>query len=163
MADIKSSEERSKNMSAIKSKDTKPELYLRKGLYLRGFRYRLIPANVPGHPDLYMAKYKLAVFVHGCFWHRHEGCKYAYMPKSREEFWNKKFENNIRRDAEVRQQLYDTGIRCLIVWECAINRSRQKKYSSESLFCEIEKYIFSDQVYGEISIDVLKPVERQDN
>ena len=103
--DIKSSEERSKNMAAIHSKNTKPEIYLRKLLFARGYRYGVNSKSVPGHPDIYMRKYNTAIFVHGCFWHRHEGCKYAYMPKSRVEFWQKKFDANIKRDECVRKEL----------------------------------------------------------
>ena len=81
MADIKSPEDRSRNMAAIRNKDTKPEIYLRNLLFAEGYRYRKNYAKIPGHPDIYLPKYKTAIFVHGCFWHRHQGCKYAYMPK----------------------------------------------------------------------------------
>lgn len=120
MADIKSSEERSRNMSAIRSRDTKPELYLRKLLFAEGLRYRKNVQKLPGCPDMYFARYRTAVFVHGCFWHRHSECKYAYTPKSRVEFWQKKFEANIRRDEVVRNELASVGIRCLVIWECTI-------------------------------------------
>lgn len=83
--DIVTSEQRSKNMSAIRSKNTKPEIYFRKFLFAEGYRYSLNSKNIPGHPDIYLRKYNTAIFINGCFWHRHEGCKYAYMPKSR---WN---------------------------------------------------------------------------
>lgn len=82
MTDIKSPEERSRNMAAIRSKDTKPEVYLRKLLFAQGYRYRKNYKKIPGHPDIYLPKYRTAIFVHGCFWHRHQGCKYAYMPKA---------------------------------------------------------------------------------
>ena len=120
--DIKSPEERSKNMAAIHSKNTKPEIYLRKLLFARGYRYGVNSKSVPEHPDIYMKKYNTAIFVHGCFWHRHEGCKYAYMPKSRVEFWQKKFDDNVRRDSAVKAELLEHGIKCLIVWECTIKR-----------------------------------------
>lgn len=123
--DIKSTEDRSRNMAAIRSKDTKPELFFRKLLFANGFRYRKNVNYVPGHPDLYLAKYHTAIFVHGCFWHRHNGCKYAYMPKSRQEFWNEKFEKNIKRDEEVLKQLADKNIKCLIVWECTIKKMKK--------------------------------------
>ena len=97
MADIKSVEARSKNMAAIKSRDTGPELYLRKMLFSKGYRYRLGEKHIPGHPDLWLKKYNTAIFIHGCFWHRHTGCKEAYMPKSRVEFWQKKFERNVKK------------------------------------------------------------------
>ena len=158
MADIKSQEERSKNMAAIRSRDTKPEVYLRKGLYARGYRYRIATSSVPGHPDLYLSKYKAAIFVHGCFWHRHEGCKYSYMPKSRVEFWQKKFESNVTRDQTVQRQLQESGIRCLVIWECAVNQSRKKKWSSDSLFTAVEDFLHSEEIYLEISTDRILPL-----
>jgi len=84
-------------MAAIRSTDTKPEVYIRKELFARGYRYRLHDARIPGHPDLYLSRYNAVIFVHGCYWHRHQGCKYAYTPKSRTEFWKKKFLDNVRR------------------------------------------------------------------
>ncbi len=150
MADIKSPEERSKNMSRIRSQNTKPELFIRRELFARGYRYRISPAYIPGHPDLFLRKYNLAVFVHGCFWHRHEGCKYAYTPKSRVEFWNRKFENNIRRDQEVKRLLADDGIRCLVIWECAVRAARRKHGDPEILFSQIESMIQSETAYREV-------------
>ena len=108
MADIKSPEERSRNMSAIRSKDTKPELYLRKLLFAEGLRYRKNVERIPGCPDMFLAKYHTAVFVHGCYWHRHYGCKYAYTPISRIDFWQNKFNSYI-----IRIQLYGKSSR---VW-----------------------------------------------
>lgn len=125
MADTISPERRSRNMSSIKSKDTKPEIYLRKLLYHNGFRYRKNYSSLFGHPDIYLSKYKVAIFVHGCYWHRHEGCQYAYMPKSRVDFWQKKFDDNVRRDKLVKETLESQGIRCLVVWECAIKRMQK--------------------------------------
>lgn len=125
MADTISPERRSRNMSAIKSKDTKPEVYLRKLLYHQGFRYRKNYSGVFGHPDIYLPKYNVAIFVHGCYWHRHEGCQYAYMPKSRVEFWQKKFDANIRRDQLVHETLKNQGIRCLVIWECSIKQMQK--------------------------------------
>ena len=126
MPDIKSSEERSLNMAAIKSKNTKPEIAFRKMLFNSGYRYRICPRSIPGHPDIWMKKYNTAVFVHGCFWHRHASCKYAYTPKSNIEFWNKKFARNVARDMIVRKELDQKGIRCLIVWECSIREAMKK-------------------------------------
>lgn len=122
MADIVSPEQRSKNMAAIRSKDTKPEIYLRKLLFAEGYRYRIAEKSVPGHPDIFLRKYNTAIFVHGCFWHRHQGCKYAYTPKSRIEFWQKKFDDNVRRDLVVEKELQEHSIKCLIVWECTIKQ-----------------------------------------
>lgn len=120
--DIKSREDRSRNMAAIRYKDTKPEVYFRKKLFEKGYRYRKNVNYVFGHPDLYLAKYKTAVFVHGCYWHRHPGCKYAYSPKTRVDFWTNKFRRNVERDQLVLEELEKQGIRVLIVWECTIRK-----------------------------------------
>lgn len=148
--DIKSPEERSKNMAAIHSKNTKPEIYLRKLLFARGYRYGVNSKSVPGHPDIYMKKYNTAVFVHGCFWHRHEGCKYAYMPKSRVEFWLKKFEENVKRDELVRKELASKKIKVLIVWECTIKRMKKDKKTEEEVISLIEKFLLSSEFELEI-------------
>ena len=129
MADIVSPQKRSQNMSAIRSKNTKPEVYLRKLLFAQGYRYRIADKSVPGHPDIFLRKYNTAIFVNGCFWHRHQDCKYSYMPKSRVEFWQKKFDDNVRRDAAVKEALRERGIKCLVVWECTIKRmTRDEQY-----------------------------------
>ena len=141
MADIKSPEERSRNMSAIRSRNTKPELYLRKLLFAEGLRYRTNVKELPGCPDMYFARYRTAVFVHGCFWHRHEGCRYAYMPKSRVEFWQNKFETNIRRDEIVRDELAAKGIRRLIVWECTIRCMKKDKRKEKEMVDAILSFI----------------------
>ena len=135
MADIVSPEQRSKNMSAIRSKDTRPEVYLRKLLFAQGVRYRIASKNIPGHPDIFLRKYNTAIFVHGCFWHRHQGCKYAYTPKSRVEFWQKKFNNNTQRDTVVQYELQSKGIKCLIIWECTIKKMMRDS-STKSLIIE---------------------------
>ena len=114
MADIVSPEKRSQNMSAIRSKNTKPEVYLRKLLFSQGYRYRIADKSVPVHPDIFLRKYNTAIFVNGCFWHRHPGCKYAYTPKSRVEFRHKKIDENVRRDSEVKAELMEHGIKCFI-------------------------------------------------
>ncbi len=150
MADIKSPEKRSQNMSAIKSKNTKPEIFLRKLLFANGYRYRLHSRTVPGHPDLWLKKYNTAIFVNGCFWHRHQGCKYAYTPKTRIDFWNRKFDQNIKRDQTVKKELLNGGVRCLIIWECTIEKSRKKNGSPQSLIDEIEIFLHSDELYMEI-------------
>ena len=148
--DIKSPEERSKNMAAIHSKNTKPEIYLRKLLFARGYRYGVNSKSVPGHPDIYMRKYNTAIFVHGCFWHRHEGCKYAYMPKSRVEFWQKKFDANIKRDEYVRKELASKKIKVSIVWECTIKRMKKDKKTEEEVISLIEKFLLSSEFELEI-------------
>ena len=137
MADTISPERRSRNMASIRSKDTKPEVYLRKLLYHNGFRYRKNYSGVFGHPDIYLPKYKVAIFVHGCYWHRHSGCRYAYMPKSRVDFWQKKFDDNVRRDQLVQETLEHQGIRYVVVWECAINAIQKHKDLAQTIMNEI--------------------------
>jgi DNA mismatch endonuclease vsr len=148
--DILTPAERSKNMAAIRGKDTKPELYIRKLLFSKGYRYRIGSSAVEGHPDIYLSKYKTAVFIHGCFWHRHIGCKYAYMPKSRIEFWTKKFKANIQRDKTVRLLLEQSRIKNLIIWECTIKRMKKNHEYEEKIFNEIEQFFYSKDLYLEL-------------
>ena len=148
--DIISSAERSKNMSAIRGQNTKPEQLIRQWLFAKGYRYRLHVKYIPGHPDLYLRKYNTAIFVNGCFWHRHNNCKFAYTPKSNVEFWNKKFENNIRRDDEVKRLLEEQGIKQLVVWECVIKKmARNIEYKYEILNA-IELFLSSGSRFLEI-------------
>ena len=150
MADIKSSEARSQNMARIRSKDTKPEIWFRKKLFGRGYRYRKNVNNIPGHPDIWLAKYNTAVFVNGCFWHRHSGCKYAYMPKSRVEFWQKKFRNNMERDNIVRYQLQKEGVRMLIIWECTVKSMIKDTILQENVLDRIDKFMRSEESFLEL-------------
>lgn len=105
-------------MSRIRAKNTKPELFTRSMLHRMGYRYRLHVKELPGKPDIVLPKYHTVVFVNGCFWHGHRGCKYAYKPKSRESFWSTKFKDNMKRDNEVSQQLNELGWKVLVIWEC---------------------------------------------
>lgn len=148
--DIVTSEQRSKNMSAIRSKNTKPEIYFRKLLFAEGYRYSLNSKNIPGHPDIYMKKYNTAVFINGCFWHRHEGCKYAYMPKSRVEFWQKKFEANQRRDEKVRQELEEKRIKRLVIWECTIKKMLKNIEFEKDILETTNRFMIS----GECAMDL---------
>lgn len=150
MADIKSPEERSRNMSAIKRADTKPEIYIRKMLFKAGYRFRLQTNKIPGHPDLWLKKYNTAIFIHGCFWHRHAGCAYAYMPKSRVDFWSDKFDKNVQRDHFVQDQLRARRVRCLVIWECTIRQVQKKNGDPEILLEELEAFLGSDRYYQEI-------------
>jgi len=127
----KVSEQRSKNMAAIKSKNTKPEIKVRKVLHSMGYRFRLHSKDLPGSPDIVLPKYKTVIFVHGCFWHRHENCKYASTPKTRQEFWNKKFNENINRDKLNQENLSSKGWKIIIVWECEI---KDKDFDLNRLF-----------------------------
>ena len=126
MVDVKSSQDRSRNMAAIRGSDTKPELRLRRALHACGFRYRLHAGNVPGRPDLLLPRYRAAIFVHGCFWHRHPGCRYSTTPSTRRDFWKAKFDENVRRDARVVAELAGGGWRVAIVWECGLRGDRIK-------------------------------------
>ena len=148
--DIKSKDARSKNMSAIRSKDTKPEIYLRKLLFAEGYRYRISEKTIPGHPDMFLRRYNTAIFVHGCFWHRHPGCKYAYTPKSRVEFWQKKFEYNVRRDSVVKAGLQENKIKCLVVWECTIKHMMKSPQFRDQTITDICSFISSDCMEMEI-------------
>lgn len=118
--DIWNKEKRSECMSKIQSKDTKPELALRKALFAKGFRYRVNDKRLQGKPDIVLPKYKTIIFVHGCFWHRHENCKYAYIPKTNIKFWENKLTSNIKRDKANAEKLTALGWNVLTVWECEI-------------------------------------------
>ena len=135
--------DRSENMRRIQSRNTKPEIILRHALHNAGFRYGLNNKTVPGHPDLWLKKWNTAVFVNGCFWHRHSGCKYAYFPNSNVEFWTTKFESNIKRDETVRRQLLEKGIRQLIVWECSLK-------NSPDIAEKVREFLMSEEQFMEI-------------
>lgn len=138
-----SQSERSRNMSAIRGRNTKPELLIRKWLFARGYRYRINVNYIPGHPDLFLRKYNTAVFINGCFWHRHPGCKYSYTPKSNVDFWLKKFEDNVRRDDEVHAALNTQGIRRLVIWECTIRKMARNVIVKDEILDIIDKYFLS--------------------
>lgn len=118
MADIVDRQRRSEIMSRIGPRDTAPELAVRSMAHRMGFRFRVHRKELPGRPDLVFARHRLAVFVHGCFWHRHHGCKNATMPKTRPEFWQRKFRGNVERDRRNCEQLARLGWRTLVIWEC---------------------------------------------
>lgn len=117
--------QRSRMMANIRGKNTKPELNLRHALFAAGFRYRLHRRDLPGSPDMVFSKYHAVLFVHGCFWHRHQGCRYATTPKSNSEFWHLKFDGNVSRDLRNLALLRQEGWRVAMVWECALKRSLQ--------------------------------------
>ena len=142
--------DRSKNMSAIKSRDTKPELLVRRWLFSQGYRFRVNVDYISGHPDLFLRKYNTAIFVNGCFWHRHNGCKYAYTPKSNIGFWVKKFERNVLRDHEVKKSLRDENIKCLIIWECTIIKMEKNSEYRDIMLRTITQFLGNDEAYLEI-------------
>ena len=120
MTDHLTVRERSWNMSRIRGKDTKPEIAVRSLLHHLGYRFRLHRRDLPGNPDIVLPKYKTVVFVHGCLWHRHKNCKYAYNPKSRIEFWQKKLRENVDRDKKNQKALSKKGWKIVVVWECEL-------------------------------------------
>ena len=124
--DKHTSQQRHANMAAIHSLDTKPEMIVRRGLWKRGFRYRLNHKRLPGHPDLVLRKYKTCIFINGCFWHGHEGCKYYTIPKTNTEFWVKKIARNQDRDLEVKHKLNQMGWNCITVWECELKPAKRE-------------------------------------
>ena len=124
MADTFTRERRSEIMSRIKSTDTKPEIILRKKLYAQGYRYRINYKKLPGKPDIVLSKYRTVIFVHGCFWHGHESCKDAHLPKTNVAFWDKKINENINRDKKVVESLQQRGFNVLIVWECQLTPAK---------------------------------------
>jgi DNA mismatch endonuclease (patch repair protein) len=125
MTDVFNKEKRSKIMSSVKSKDTKPEIIVRKLLHSMGYRFRLHREDLPGTPDIVLPKYKKVIFVHGCFWHGHEGCPRAKLPKTNKEFWRVKITKNMARDAETMQDLSRTGWQSLVIWTCEIKDLEQ--------------------------------------
>ena len=126
MTDKLSTEKRSWNMSRIKSVDTKPELLIRKAFYKLGYRYRLHKKDLPGKPDIAITKLKLAIFVNGCFWHRHEGCNEASRPKTNSLFWENKINANINRDQKNYSALLKLDWKVLVIWECEVSKNLEK-------------------------------------
>ncbi|NLE26461.1 MAG: DNA mismatch endonuclease Vsr [Clostridiaceae bacterium] len=122
MADSLSTEKRSWNMSKIRSSDTSIEVKVRKYLFSEGFRYKKNDCSLPGKPDIVLPKYKTVIFVHGCFWHRHKGCKGTTTPKTRTAFWQEKFIRNVANDEKHKNDLIALGWNVIVIWECEINR-----------------------------------------
>jgi DNA mismatch endonuclease (patch repair protein) len=137
ITDIFTKEKRSEIMSRIKGKGTKPEILVRKFLFGHGFRYRLHDEKLPGKPDLVLSKYKSVIFVHGCFWHSHERCKAATLPKTNVEFWKKKIEQNVQRDRENIKALKEQGWNVIVVWDCEIKSKRKRDERFSLLLDEI--------------------------
>jgi DNA mismatch endonuclease (patch repair protein) len=120
MVDVVDQATRSRMMAGIRGRDTKPEIAVRRALHAAGFRFRLHDRRLPGRPDLVLPRYRVAIFVHGCFWHRHAGCRFATTPATRPDFWQQKFEANVTRDVQQREALITSGWRVVTVWECAL-------------------------------------------
>ena len=136
MADKLSPEKRSWNMSRIHTRDTSIEVKVRKHLFSKGFRFRKNVASLPGKPDIVLPKYRAVVFIHGCFWHRHDGCIEAHIPKTRQEYWLPKFERNVENDKKHYSDLQNMGWRPIIIWECEVNKRFEE--TMETLVKEIQ-------------------------
>ena len=136
-------EQRHRCMASIRGKDTKPEILVRQFLFSRGYRYRLNHPRLPGHPDIVLRKYRTVIFVNGCFWHGHEGCKYFVIPKSNTEFWTAKIERNRTRDKEEQHQLAAMGWHCITVWECQL-KSATRSNTLESLAYTLNRIYLQD-------------------
>lgn len=147
MADVVNPATRSRMMSGIQGKNTKPEMTVRRALFAAGFRFRLHRRDLPGAPDIVMASRNIAIFVHGCFWHHHAGCRYAKLPATRTEFWRDKLNRNVERDKHAADGLQLMGWRVLVVWECAI----RDKVMLTSLSDELITWVGSDTSFEEIS------------
>ena len=139
MTDIFSLEKRSDIMRRIKSKDTCPELIVRKYLFSKGFRYRLNVKRLPGKPDIVLRKYRTVIFVHGCFWHGHENCPLASHPKTHSAFWTSKIARNKERDAATRTKLKAMGWNTLVVWECQLRRSAERKQTLQAIVAVLDE------------------------
>ena len=125
MADVHDKATRSYNMSRIKGTDTKPEMLVRKFLHANGIRFRVHNKNLPGKPDLTLTKYHTVIFVNGCFWHGHKGCRYFVLPKTRTAWWQEKIEETIKRDSTAIQNLKELGWKPIIIWECELNLGKR--------------------------------------
>lgn len=147
MADVVSADVRSRMMSAIRAKNTKPEIIVRKILHAQGYRFRLHRRDLPGAPDIVLPSRKIVIFVHGCFWHMHRQCPFAKLPSTRPDFWKLKLDRNVERDIAVISSLTKMGWRVFVVWECATRRAELSDVLSEKLTA----WIKGDCPTGEIS------------
>lgn len=148
MADIVDRVKRSRMMARIGSKDTRPELTLRRALHARGLRYRLHDRKLPGTPDLTFRRFGAVCFVHGCFWHRHAGCTYATNPATRPNFWQEKFNANVERDRRAQEELLRAGWRIAIVWECALRNNQ-----ADRIALALEQWLRSTEREFETSLE----------
>lgn len=135
--DTRTQEERSRIMAAVQSKNTGPELLVRRFLWSKGMRFRIHVSSLPGTPDIAVRRLRLAIFVHGCFWHGHDGCQRGRLPKSRLEYWGAKIEANKRRDAATAEQLSRQGWHQLVIWDCQLRTQQAAAVALPRLWCEI--------------------------
>ena len=153
MTDIVDKQTRSRMMAGIRGANTKPELLLRRALHARGFRYRTHPVDVAGKPDIVLPKYQAVVLVHGCFWHRHESCRFATTPATRRDFWQTKFDANVARDMATHAALLRAGWRVATIWECALRKREQVEVSADRL----ARWLRTDLVALEVGEQDLRP------
>jgi len=142
---------RSQMMANIGSRDTKPEMMVRRYLHSRGLRYRVNDRRIPGKPDLVFPRFRTAVFVHGCFWHRHTGCRLAYLPKTRTEFWIEKFDKNVVRDVSVQEQLHALGWSVALIWECTLRDRENVELALSNLYDWIAQRRPDEPVFRDLS------------
>lgn len=154
MTDVLTSEQRSRCMAAVKGKDTKPEMIVRKYLFSRGLRFRVQVRKLPGTPDIVLPKYKTVIFVNGCFWHGHEGCKYFRLPKSNVEFWKEKIERNIERDKESELALLDLGWKVIRVWECELRDKSNRENTLNKIYNSITSSSNSGYSFEEADVPI---------
>lgn len=147
MADVVDSKTRSRMMAGIGPKDTRPELALRKRLHASGFRYRLHSRKLPGTPDIVLPRRRAVIFVHGCFWHRHQRCRYSTMPATRPEFWAAKFEANVARDTRAKLELLEGGWRVATVWECGLRPAW-----ADASIADLERWLSGDEAEFETAV-----------
>ena len=136
MADTVTKEQRSRNMSLIRSKETKPEVFVRSVLHRLGFRFRKNVKTLPGKPDIVLPKYKTVIFIHGCFWHQHPGCKRSTIPKSNIDYWIPKLKGNVKRDKEHRKNLEESGWKVAVIWECEAKKADELIEKIKTIFAE---------------------------
>lgn len=151
MTDVMTPEQRSRCMAAVKGKDTKPEMIVRKYLFSRGLRFRVQVRKLPGNPDIVLPKYKTVIFVNGCFWHGHEDCKYFRLPKSNVDFWKEKIERNVARDARNESELKALSWRVIRVWECEIKMISGREAYLNRLYDRIVKPVQSYSLDADMS------------
>lgn len=155
MSDTLTPDQRHRNMAAIHSASTKPELKLRHALWRLGFRYRMNDRNLPGKPDIVLTKYRTVIFIHGCFWHGHKGCKFYTVPKTNTDFWTAKIARNQERDQEVWRQLEAKGWSVIIVWECQL----KKAVFEETVECIRDEIKRNGTIYENIRVERMKARE----
>lgn len=143
MTDRMTKAQRSRCVAAIRGKNTRPEMVVRRFLFAHGLRYRIHVSSLPGTPDMVFPKYRTVIFINGCFWHGHQGCKHSHLPQTNYEFWSNKIMRNITRDAEVVQQLQSMGYTVITVWECQLQPRRQRA----TLYMLLRHFLGEDEAF----------------